>query len=80
VLVAGRGSVLMLHTVNAKLVVSRCLRDIVHCLAFTNAPEGRSVNVLAGGLSSGVVRLWSTWDLMVVRDIPFDHKRFPILR
>ena len=50
------------------------VRDLyVNCLAFSNAPEGLSVNVIAGGLESGLVRLWSSWDLRPLRDICWEH-------
>ncbi|XP_071961754.1 lysosomal-trafficking regulator-like isoform X2 [Antedon mediterranea] len=39
------------------------------CVAFSNAPEGISVNSLAAGCSDGLIRLWSTWDLSLVRTI-----------
>ena len=46
------------------------VRDLrVNCVAFSDAPEGLSVNVVAGGLDSGAVRLWSAWDLRPLRDI-----------
>ena len=51
-----RGSVVMLHTVNAQHVATTECENLVHCLAFSNAPEGRAVNVLVGGLSSGAIR------------------------
>ena len=37
---------------------------------FSSCPEGVSVNVVATGHRNGMVRLWSSWDLSPVRDIP----------
>ncbi|KAL5007985.1 hypothetical protein ScPMuIL_013566 [Solemya velum] len=68
----GLGSCLQLHTINAQLVASYNCEDTINALAFSSAPEGSSVNVIAGGLSSGVVRLWSTWDLCHIRDFRHD--------
>ncbi|XP_033121073.1 lysosomal-trafficking regulator-like isoform X2 [Anneissia japonica] len=41
----------------------------VLCVAFSDAPEGISVNCLAAGCSDGLIRLWSTWDFSFVRSI-----------
>ncbi|XP_067682841.1 lysosomal-trafficking regulator-like isoform X2 [Haliotis asinina] len=68
------GSFLQLHTINGQFVASRkCDEFTINCLAFSRAPEGRSINVIAGGLSTGVVRLWSSWDLTVLRDLSHEH-------
>jgi len=50
------GSCLMLHTVNAQHISSVECEELILCLACSTAPEGRSVNVIAGGLSNGVIR------------------------
>ncbi|OWF37617.1 Lysosomal-trafficking regulator [Mizuhopecten yessoensis] len=68
----GPGSCLQLHTINAALVASCMCEDTIHCLTFSAAPEGRSINVIAGGLSSGMVRLWSSWNLAPLRDLQHD--------
>ncbi|XP_069116272.1 lysosomal-trafficking regulator-like isoform X2 [Argopecten irradians] len=68
----GPGSCLQLHTINAAHVATSVCEDTIHCLAFSAAPEGRSINVIAGGLSSGMVRLWSSWNLAVLRDLQHD--------
>ena len=44
-------------------------RVTMKSLCFSNATEGLSVNVIAVGLSNGHIRLLSTWDLSVLRDI-----------
>lgn len=38
-------------------------------LCFSNATEGLNVNVIAVGLSNGKIRLYSTWDLTLLREI-----------
>ncbi|GFN74593.1 lysosomal-trafficking regulator [Plakobranchus ocellatus] len=64
---------LHLHTINGQPVALQELTsDLIHCLAFSAAPEGRSVNVVATGLQSGAIRLWSTWDLTPLRDLARD--------
>ncbi|XP_048259527.1 lysosomal-trafficking regulator-like isoform X2 [Haliotis rufescens] len=68
------GSFLQLHTINGQFVASRkCDEFTINCVAFSRAPEGRAINVIAGGLSTGVVRLWSSWDLTVLRDLSHEH-------
>ena len=38
-------------------------------LCFSNSNEGNSVNVIAVGLSNGLVYLYSSWDLTLMRII-----------
>ncbi|XP_036091506.1 lysosomal-trafficking regulator isoform X4 [Rousettus aegyptiacus] len=76
---AGGGSDLRLWTVNGDLVGHVHCRERVCSVAFSNQPEGVSINVVAGGLESGVVRLWSTWDLKPVREITFPKSNKPII-
>ncbi|XP_061083889.1 lysosomal-trafficking regulator-like isoform X5 [Conger conger] len=76
---AGGGSDLRLWTVNGALIELAQSRETIHSLAFSNQPEGMSVNVIAGGLENGVVRLWSTWDLKPVREITFPKSNKPII-
>ena len=53
----GPGSQLMLHSINATLIAkSVSLDSSINCLSFSTAPEGQSVNILAGGMDNGVVR------------------------
>lgn len=76
----GGGSDLRLWTVNGDLIGHVHCREIICSVAFSNQPEGMSVNVIAGGLANGVVRLWSTWDLKPVREITFSKSSKPIIR
>ncbi|NXA37739.1 LYST regulator, partial [Eudromia elegans] len=75
----GGGSDLRLWTVNGDLVGHVHCRETICSVAFSNQPEGISVNVIAGGLENGVVRLWSTWDLKPVREITFSKSAKPIV-
>ena len=52
----GGGSDLRLWTVNGDLIGHMHSPEAVCSLAFSNQPEGVSVNVIAGGLENGVVR------------------------
>lgn len=52
----GGGSDLRLWTVNGDLIGHVHCREIICSMAFSNQPEGVSVNVIAGGLENGVVR------------------------
>ena len=67
-----KGSVLSLYSINGEKIAYRKCEPPISALAFSSAPEGTSVNVVATGhgLQTGVIRLWSTWDLSPVRDIP----------
>uniref|UniRef100_A0A672PLP6 Lysosomal trafficking regulator n=1 Tax=Sinocyclocheilus grahami TaxID=75366 RepID=A0A672PLP6_SINGR len=73
------GSDLRLWTINGDLIGHVHCREIGGVVAFSNQPEGVSVNVIAGGLENGVVRLWSTWDLKPVREITFPKSNRPII-
>ncbi|XP_033625094.1 lysosomal-trafficking regulator-like isoform X2 [Asterias rubens] len=64
-----RGSEVRLWTVNASLVTKRVCDSSVHCLTFSNAPEGIAVNSLVAGCEDGVIRFWSSIDLTPVRVI-----------
>ncbi|XP_018413216.1 PREDICTED: lysosomal-trafficking regulator [Nanorana parkeri] len=75
----GGGSDLRLWTVNGDLIGHVHCRESICSIAFSNQPEGVSVNVIAGGLTNGIVRLWSTWDLKPVREITFPKSNKPIV-
>lgn len=74
------GSHIRLWTINGSLVAAQDCKVPVCCVTFSSAPEGRSVNVLAGGLENGCVRLWSSWDLTHVRDVTTQSIHQPIVR
>ena len=49
---------------------SRSCEPPIDSLTFSSSPEGTAVNVVATGhRTTGVIRLWSSWDLTPVRDI-----------
>nr|CAB3263579.1 lysosomal-trafficking regulator-like [Phallusia mammillata] len=73
------GSHIRLWTINGSLVAAQDCKIPVCCVTFSSAPEGRSVNVLAGGLENGCVRLWSSWDLTHVRDVTTQSIHQPIV-
>ncbi|XP_076817532.1 lysosomal-trafficking regulator-like isoform X1 [Clavelina lepadiformis] len=73
------GSHIRLWTINGSLVAAQDCKLSVRCIAFSSAPEGASVNVLAGGLDNGTVRLWSSWDLRHVRDVTTQSLHQPIV-
>ena len=60
---------LELRSINGHLIAVTETSPLVTCVCFSSAPEGTSINVVAGALSSGVIRLWNTWNLNPVRDI-----------
>uniref|UniRef100_H2ZF70 BEACH domain-containing protein n=1 Tax=Ciona savignyi TaxID=51511 RepID=H2ZF70_CIOSA len=73
------GSHIRLWTINGSLVAAQDCKLQVRCVAFSSAPEGTSVNVVAGGLENGTVRLWSSWDLTHVRDVTTQSVHNPIV-
>ncbi|KAI8477728.1 hypothetical protein Bbelb_445390, partial [Branchiostoma belcheri] len=58
-------SELSLWTINARPVGSVRCPSSIHCVTFSNAPEG--------------ILLWSTWDLSLVRDITLEQFSKPII-
>lgn len=42
-------------------------------LCFSNCTEGQNVNVIAVGLSNGRIRLYSTWDLSLLRELVINY-------
>ena len=47
---------------------------IMKSLCFSNCTEGQNVNVIAVGLSNGRIRLYSTWDLTLLREITINYE------
>ncbi|XP_050540589.1 lysosomal-trafficking regulator isoform X2 [Daktulosphaira vitifoliae] len=66
-------STMTLHTINASFVGSMKSDKKITSVCFSNAPEGVSVNVIATGYEDGSVKLWSTWDLTYVSEIPINN-------
>lgn len=74
-----KGSSLALHTVNAAFVGVVNISEQITAVCFSTAPEGLSVNVIATGLFNGSIRLWSSWDLTLVREIISPALSYPII-
>ncbi len=72
---------LCLFSINGNPIAKKAsVEPSITALAFSSAPEGISVNVIATGhAKSGVIRLWSSWDLTPVRDIDCEIHDFPIV-
>ncbi|VVC33396.1 Hypothetical protein CINCED_3A019913 [Cinara cedri] len=66
-------SIMTLQTINASYIGSIESDKKITAVCFSNAPEGISVNSIATGLEDGSVKLWSTWDLSFVSEIPIIH-------
>lgn len=75
----GCESILNLHTINASFVASTSIKAVVTSICYSSAPEGISINVIACGLSNGVIRLFSSWDLTHVRDITSSSLIHPVI-
>ena len=50
------GCVLRLWSINGTLVNKMCVESEITCLAYTTAPEGVYVNVIATGMKDGRIR------------------------
>ena len=73
-------STLFLFTVNGNLVSSHRCEPPINAVTFSAAPEGVAVNVVATGhRTTGVIRLWNSWDLSPVRDIDTKLPQSPIV-
>lgn len=55
-MIAGAGSVVEVYTINAKQVCTVTLSDRCHWLCYSAAPEGISVNAIAGALSNATIQ------------------------
>lgn len=66
--VAGK-SQLRLHSVNAKYINHTFADGFVSSVCFSFVKEGTGVNVIAVGFDDGIIRMYSTWTLEMVREI-----------
>lgn len=62
-------SLMRLHTINAKYVNHVIDSDAIRACTYSSIKEGTGINVVATGYSDGIVRLWSSWDLTLVKEI-----------
>ncbi|XP_021693920.1 uncharacterized protein LOC5568525 isoform X2 [Aedes aegypti] len=60
---------LRLHTINAKYVEHVFMESPVMAVCYTSVKEGCGVNCIAVGMECGVIRLYSSWNLALVREI-----------
>ena len=49
-------------------------------LCYSTCTEGLAVNAIATGLSNGAIKLWSSWDLTLLRTIKLHRINIPIRR
>lgn len=49
-------------------------------LCYSTCAEGLSINAIATGLSNGAIKLWSSWDLTLLRQIKLHRVNIPIKR
>lgn len=62
-------SLMRLHTINAKYIAHTSIAESIRCISYSFIKEGTGINVIATGFDGGIVRLWSSWDLTLVREI-----------
>lgn len=66
---------LRLHTVNAGYVEHVFMEYPIQSICYTAIKEGCGINCIAVGLDNGIIRLYSSWNLALVREIttnPYD--------
>lgn len=73
-------SKISVRTINGVLVGQVSVVEKVCCLCYSNAPEGISVNVIAAGLETGAIRLFSSWDLKPLILMTPNAPTHPIIR
>lgn len=61
-------SLMRVHTINAKYISHITLPEKILSVCYSSIKEGTGVNVIATGLENGIIRLWSSWDLTLVRE------------
>ena len=62
-------SSLYLFTINLKPVSQCTLSERITAITFSNQEEGTSINCVAVGLNTGMVKLFSSLDLSLLRDL-----------
>lgn len=77
------GSQLKVFTINGQVVGSVATsktRPYFTSVCYSTATEGQSINVIATGLSNGAIQLWSSWNLVAVREIKINRVQIPVKR
>lgn len=62
-------SLMRLHTINAKYITHISITEPIKCVCYSFIKEGTGINVIATGFDNGIVRLWSSWDLTLIKEI-----------
>lgn len=62
-------SLMRLHTINAKYVTHISITEPIKCVSYSFVKEGTGINAIATGFDGGIIRLWSSWDLTLIREI-----------
>lgn len=74
-------SIMRLHSVNANYVNQRILENNITAVCYSYIKEGVGVNIIATGFDSGIISLWSSWNLDLIREISigiYGVKRFVV--
>lgn len=71
-------SLIRLHTINARYLAHGTIPEKILSVCYSSEKEGVGVNVIATGLENGIIRLWSSWDLTLVRE--FLVSTFDVIR
>lgn len=62
-------SLLRMHTINAKYISHITIPERILSVCYSYVKEGTGVNVIATGLENGIIRLWSSYDLSMIREL-----------
>ncbi|XP_037048186.1 lysosomal-trafficking regulator isoform X2 [Bradysia coprophila] len=62
-------SLMRLHTINAKYITHISITEPIKCVSYSFIKEGTGINAIATGFDGGIVRLWSSWDLTLIKEI-----------
>lgn len=72
-------SLLRVHSINAKYITHITTSERILSVCYSYVKEGTGVNVIATGLENGIIRLWSSYDLTMIRELvvsTFDVLRY----
>jgi len=62
-------STITLWNVNGTQISFVETSERVNCIAISSSTEGLNVNAIIGGMDSGAIMIWSSWDLTPVRKV-----------
>lgn len=69
-----KGSTIRLWNINGALLAKNSSPEKILCVKFTCATEGVMKNVVVSGLKTGVIKIWDSWDLTLLHQLPDAHK------